>query len=55
MEDHYKKRVTKTHLKYVLEIINVTSGWLYSRIEKSVIERMREEEISGAPPPQAPD
>ena len=44
MEDHYKKRVTKKYLDSVLDTINAVSSSLYSRIEKSLLQRMKEEE-----------
>jgi hypothetical protein len=44
MADHYKKRVTKKYLDSVLDTINAVSSWLYSRIEKSLLQRMKEEE-----------
>lgn len=43
MEDHYRKRVTRKHLGLVFETINSASSWLYARIEKSLIERMKSE------------
>jgi hypothetical protein len=43
MEDHYRKRVTRKHLHLVFETINSASSWLYARVEKSLVERMKEE------------
>jgi hypothetical protein len=43
MEDHYRKRVTKKHLGLVFDTINAASDWLYARVEKSLIERMKAE------------
>jgi hypothetical protein len=44
MEDHYNKRVTQKHLELVLEIINGVGNWFYSRLAKTVIEHMDEED-----------
>jgi hypothetical protein len=43
MEDHYRKRVTKKHLGLVFDTINAARDWLYARIEKSLLERMKAE------------
>jgi len=48
MEDHHRKRVTRKHLEWVLDIINSISRYLYSRVEKSLIERMKEEDHGGS-------
>ena len=44
MEDHYGKRVKRRHLELAMETINSASTWLYSRIEKSLIEAMKAED-----------
>jgi uncharacterized protein (UPF0305 family) len=46
LEDHYRKRVTQKHLEYVIEIINDVADWLYARIARSLMERMKEEEAA---------
>lgn len=53
MEDHYKKRVTKKYLDSVLDTLNGVSSWLYSLVEKSLLQHMQEEEIEHAIPTNA--
>lgn len=43
IEDHFGKRVTKKHLEMVFDTINAVSSWLYARIERSLLERMKAE------------
>jgi hypothetical protein len=43
MEDHYRKRVTRKHLDLVFDTINAASSWLYARVEKSLLKRMKAE------------
>jgi hypothetical protein len=47
MEDHHKKRITKKHLDLVLDTIAGAISWLFARIEKSVLQRMKDEESAG--------
>lgn len=40
MEDHFKKRVTRQHLNWILNAVDAANSWLLARIEKSLVQRM---------------
>jgi hypothetical protein len=46
MEDHYRQHVTKRHLEWVFDAIDAGNGWLFARIEKSLIEQMKTEGVT---------
>ena len=43
MEDHYRRRVTKKHLRLVLDTLDVAIGFLVARVEKSLLDHMAAE------------